>query len=319
RSITVDDVKSFYERHFTRANAVVALGGGYPRELPERLQRALEGLPEGEPTRVPKPRYAAIEGRKVLLVAKPGADASISLGFPIDLQRGEREFYALWLANSWLGEHRNSSSHLYQVIRSTRGMNYGDYSYIEAYPEGGRRQKPPTNVSRRQQCFEIWIRTLPNENALFALRAALRELQMLVDDGMTPEEFELRRAFLDKYILHFAETTTQRLGYAVDDRFYGIEGRHLEDFRKTLKELTLDEVNAAIRKHLQYGHMKIAIVTGAAEQLKEQLASDEPTPITYGSPKPDEVLEEDKVIASLPLKIAAADIQIVPVDEMFEN
>ena len=62
------------------------------------------------------------------------------------------------------------------MIRETRGLNYGDYSYIEAYPEGGQRQMPPPNVARRQQLFEVWIRTLPNPQAHFALRAAMREL-----------------------------------------------------------------------------------------------------------------------------------------------
>ena len=79
----------------------------------------------------------ALNGREVLLVSKPDADASISFGFPIDLSRGEPDFYALWVANSWLGEHRNQSSHLFKVIREIRGLNYGDYSYIEAFPEGG--------------------------------------------------------------------------------------------------------------------------------------------------------------------------------------
>jgi zinc protease len=223
------------------------------------------------------------------------------------------------VANSWLGEHRNSSSHLYQVIRTARGLNYGDYSYIEAYPEGGRRQKPPTNVARRQQCFEIWIRTLPNDQGLFALRAALRELDGLVRDGMTQEEFELTRSFLSKYILHFAETTFQRLGYAVDDRFYGLSEPHLETFRRTLQDLTLEEVNAAIGKHLQMQRMKIAIVTGEAETLREHMHTDAATPIEYRTPKSEAIMAEDKEIASWPLGIAADAIRVVPVEEMFEN
>ena len=229
---------------------------------------------------------SAIEGRQVTLVHKPGADASISFGFPIAPRRGERDFYALWLANSWLGEHRNSASHLYQVIRSARGLNYGDYSYIEAYPQGGRRQMPPTNVARQEQCFEIWIRTLPNDKAVFALRAALRELQDLVDNGMSEEDFALTQKFLDKYILHYAETTMQRLGYAIDDRFYGLDDSHLQEFRRIVKSLTHDDVNAAIRKHLQYNDLQIAIVTGEPEMIQEQLVSSVPTPIEYGSPKP---------------------------------
>jgi zinc protease len=98
-------------------------------------------------------------------------------------------------------------SHLFHVIRETRGLNYGDYSYIEAFPEGGERNMPPVNVARRQQLFEVWIRTLPNDKAVFALRAALRELTALVDHGLTQEQFELSRTFL-KYSLHFAETTS---------------------------------------------------------------------------------------------------------------
>ena len=151
------------------------------------------------------------------------------------------------------------------MIREHRGLNYGDYSYIEAFPEGGHRTMPPVNVPRREQLFEIWIRTLPNDKAVFALRAALRELQSLVDHGLTEQQFELTRGFLKKYSLHFAETTSARLGYAVDDRFYGIDGEgHLARFRKMMDELTLDDVNGAIKRHLQTANLKIAIVTGDA-------------------------------------------------------
>ncbi len=113
------------------------------------------------------------------------------------------------IANSWLGEHRNSSSHLYQVIREERGLNYGDYSYIEYYPGGGGFTVPPQNVARRQQIFEIWIRPVPNETRHFALRAALREFQKLVDNGLTENEFQLTRGFLSKYALHYAATTME--------------------------------------------------------------------------------------------------------------
>jgi zinc protease len=255
----------------------------------------------------------------VLLVAKPGADASVSFGFPLDVPRGTKDFYALWIANSWLGEHRNQSSHLYQVIREARGLNYGDYSYIEAFPEGGGRTMPPTGVGRHRQLFEVWIRTLPNPQALFALRAALREVTDLIEHGMTEEEFALTREFLSKYALHYAPTTSERLGYAVDDRFYGIDGEgHLARFRQMMRELTLEDVNAAVKRHLQVDRLAIAMVTGEADAMKARLISGEPTPIEYASPKPATVTEEDPQIAAFPLRIQGESIEIVPVDEMFE-
>ena len=318
-SITLDDVREFYDAHYHRAAARIGLGGGYDDALVQRLDAALSQLPSrpahAEPPRIQVPQ---IPGRHAVLIDKPGADASISLGFALDLHRGERDFYALWVANSWLGEHRNQASHLFDVIREIRGLNYGDYSYIEAFPEGGQRSMPPVNVPRRRQIFEIWIRSLPNDRAVFALRAALRELQTLVDNGLTEEQFELTRGFLKKYVLHFAETTSARLGYAVDDAFYGIEAPgHLQRFRRIMDELTVTEVNAAIRRHLQYDDFKVAIVTGAATDLAASLASDAPSPITYDTPKPPEVLAEDRQIGSFPLRIAAEHITVVPVSSMF--
>lgn len=320
RSITLDDVKRFYAERYTRDNAVVALGGSYPQALVDRFEGTLAKLPAGKPAPAPTPRPRQIEGRHVLLVQKPGADASISFGFPITVTRGEPDFYPLFLANSWLGEHRNSSSHLYQVIREDRGLNYGDYSYVEAFVEGGQRQQPPPNTPRRQQLFEVWIRTLPNPQAVFALRAALREVQDLIEGGMTQEEFELTRQFLEKYSLHYAETTQDRLGYAIDDRFYGVPAPgHLALFQTRLRQLTREQVNAAIKRHWKLDDLQIAIVTGDAEGLRKSLVSGAPTPITYPSEKPKEILEEDKAIASYPLGIAEGAVTTVPVDQMFEK
>ena len=317
KGITIDDVKAFYRKHYTRENVVVGLGGGYDEALLARLQADLATLPAGKPAAAAAPVPAKLAGMKVTIVDKDAASTAISMGFPIDVLRGSREWYALAIANSWLGEHRNSSSHLYKVIRETRGLNYGDYSYIENFPNGGSRQMPSQNVARRKQIFEIWIRPVPNETRHFALRAALREFKTLVEKGMSEQDFQLTRGFLRKYVLHYAPTTSARLGYALDDRFYGIQGSHLEKFRTMMGEITREEVNAAIRKHWQYGAMQIAVVTRDAAAFKEALVANAASPITYSSPKPESVLAEDKEIAAFPLPIKAEHVTIVPVTEMF--
>jgi zinc protease len=324
-SLTLDDVKGFYQRYYTAGNAEVALGGGFDEALAARFQGSVDALPPALTPGADAPpppviEAAATHGRQLLLVDKPDADASISFGFPIEARRGERDFYALWIANSWLGEHRNSSSHLFQVIRESRGLNYGDYSYIESFPGGGRRSFPPQHVGRNEQIFEVWVRTLPNAQAQFALRAAMRELKSLVDNGMTRESFELTRSFLEKYVLHFAPTTAERLGYAVDDRFYGVDGEgHLARFRRMMSEITLEDVNAAIRKHLQYENVKIAMVTGDAEGLREALVADSPSPMEYASKKSQAILDEDVEISTFPLEIDADSVRVVPLEQMFSG
>jgi zinc protease len=317
KSITLDDVKKFYQTYFTRDNVAIGLGGGYDVPLVDQLKTDLHKLPAGTVKPVPKPEPKPSKGKKVVIVEKDAASTAISMGFPINIVRGSKEWYALAIANSWLGQHRNSSSHLYQVIREERGLNYGDYAYIEHFPNGGGRTVPPQNVSRRQQIFEIWIRPVPNETRHFALRAALRELKRLVDNGMTESDFNLTRAFLKNFVLHYAPTTMERLGYAIDDKFYALNGSHLATFRKMMSEVTLEDVNAAIRKYWQYDNMQIAIVTKDAASLKEALANDTASPITYKTPKPQFVLDEDKEIGVFPLGIKADDVTIVPVAELF--
>ncbi len=317
QGITLDDVKKFYQRHYTRQNVVVGLGGGYRGTLLHDLDHDLSRLPANGATATAPPEPAPVHGRRVTIVEKDCGATAISVGFPIELLRGSKSWYALAVANAWLGQHRNSASHLYQVIRERRGLNYGDYSYIERFPGGTALQVPPTNVCRRQQIFELWIRPVPHAARQFALRAALRELKRLVDRGMTESDFNATRTFLRKYVIHLAPTTMDRLGYALDDRFYGIEGSHLATFRRMMDEVTLADVNAAIKKYLQYEDLEIVLVTKDARSLKEALVNDAPSPITYPTPKPESILVEDREIGVFPLKIKSQDVRIIPVTELF--
>lgn len=320
KSITLDDVKQFYAAHFTRDNVVMGLGGAYEPSLAARLEADLAKLPAGAPATPAAPVPAKIDGRNVVIVDKPGSATAMSFGYPIDVKRGTREYYALWIANSWLGEHRNSSSHLYQVIREARGINYGDYSYIEAYPNGGQRSMPPQGVGRRAQLFEVWLRPVAPERAVFTLRAGLREVEKLAENGLTREQFEFTRKFLESYSLHFAETTDEKLAYAIDDRYFGLAEPHLATFRKMMREITLEEVNAAVRKHLRADDLVIALVAPNAAELRDALVGDAPSPIDYkGLQKPDEILAEDREIQVYPLRIAAERVHVIPVKEMFDR
>jgi zinc protease len=319
RAITIDDVKQFYRDFYTTGNVVLGLGGGYDAALLDKLRRDLARITPGWYPELWPPEPKPLHGRRVTIVEKDCNATAISIGFPIDVRRGSKDWYALALANCWFGQHRNQNGRLYQVIREARGLNYGDYSYIEHYPNSGGWLVPPTNVCRRRQAFEIWIRPVPNATRHFVLRAALRELQKLVDRGLTEGEFREAQKFMSKFVLHLAPTTMDRLGYAIDDRFYGIKGSHVEKFRRAMNEVTLAEVNAAIKKHLQYKNLDIAIVTKDAESLKKALVEETPSPITYATPKPESVLAEDREIGVFPLRIKAENIRIVPVGELFKK
>src|SRR5688500_15944462 len=46
--LTLDDVRAFYKAHYNQGNAVLALAGGYPKELPQRVESDFAKLPAGQ-------------------------------------------------------------------------------------------------------------------------------------------------------------------------------------------------------------------------------------------------------------------------------
>jgi zinc protease len=59
------------------------------------------------------------------------------------------------------------------------------------------------------------------------------------------------------------------------------------------------------------------IVTKDAESLKKALVTNAPSPYTYPTAKPENVLEEDKQISMFKLDIKPENVMIVPVTDLF--
>jgi zinc protease len=51
-SMTMGDLRRFYESEFTQTNLVIGIGGGYPAGFPERVKKDFEVLAAGDPSRV---------------------------------------------------------------------------------------------------------------------------------------------------------------------------------------------------------------------------------------------------------------------------
>ncbi|HWP94880.1 MAG TPA: pitrilysin family protein [Gammaproteobacteria bacterium] len=316
-AITLEDVKAFYATHYTPASLTVGLAGGYDDAFKARVATDMARLPASSGLAVALPAPAAFKGRHALIVRKDTQPVAVSFGFPIAVRRGDPDWVALWLVRSYLGEHRSSTAHLYQRIREARGMNYGDYAYIEYFPRGMFQFMPDANLARRQHVFEIWLRPLRNNNdAVFATRVALYELEKLVREGMRREDFEATRNYLDKFVAQMVSTQSLQLGYALDSRWYGIPP-FVQYVREGLAKLTLEDVNRVIRTHLKLDDIKFVFVSRDAEDLRKRLVSDMPSPIAYEVQQPEALLAEDRIIEKLPLGFAAESVRIVPLEEIF--
>ena len=318
--ISLDDVKAFYKSQYSQSQLIIGIAGGYSPEFLASMKKDFEALPAAAsprpgPAAIPAP--LPVEKSRIVIVDKDTRSVAFSIGYPIEVTRARPDYAALLLVSSYLGQHRMSSGVLYDRMREKRGLNYGDYAYIEYFPRGMYLMEPQPNLARHRQIFQVWIRPVEPPTAKFALRLALFELDKLNKNGLTQEEFERTREFLSKYVNVLTRTKRAELGYAIDSLFYGIPPYN--DYLKAqLAKLTLADVNRVIKKYIRADRVAIAAVTRNGEDLKRQLASEDASPMTYNSPKPKEITGEDTLVVKWPLGVKAEDIKVRPVSEVFQ-
>jgi zinc protease len=317
-SITLDDIKAFYKEQAVQGNITVGLAGGYPADFPAKVMADFSALPQSFTPRLSLPAERMPEGLQIIIADKQTPATAISMGFPVSINRSSNDFFALWIAGSHFGEHRQHVSLLFQKIREQRGQNYGDYAYIEHFIQG-RDKFPATNYCRQQQYFSIWIRPLANSNRHFVIRQALLELRKLVDEGISEERFEIVRTYLLNYTKLYAQTLDERLGWQMDSRYYGYKD-FLAEAQVRLPKITREDVNRAIKKYLNFDNVYIAVITQDGESLKKALVENTPSPITYANPNmPQAVLDEDQVIQSYPLQVKPENVKVILASEFFKK
>lgn len=334
--LTLDDVKAHYAAVFTRNRLMIGVAGGFKPEFAEGLRKELSALPEGAaPAKLSQVRMP--NGSEVLVVSKETAFGSaIYMGFPMAVDRASDDFAAMLVASSYLGEHRKSYGLLYKNMRGKRSLNYGDYSYVEWYPAGHAVSLPLSGYPRQLNAFGLWIRpvqiaqqfngvegleTPALGNGVFSIRQAVRELRMLIENGIPEEDFQRTRTFMQGYLRLFVQSQSSRLGFLMDGRVYGRQN-YIEEMIALMGKLTAADVNAAIRKYLVPDKLYISVVTDDSEAkgLAEALKSDASAPIVYTpvvrSGLSQDILDEDKQIDAT--KLGVTKIQVVDKANLFQ-
>jgi zinc protease len=316
-SITLEDVKAHAARVFTQDRLVIGLAGPVDEALQQAVRSRLSKLPATGAPRVQLPPVPTTAGR-ALILQKPTLSTAVSLGYVTPLRRDHPDFFPVAFALSYLGEHRQLGGVLFNELREKRGLNYGDYAYAEHFIEHPGTTYHRTNIARTQQDISLWIRPVVPANGVFATRGALYFLGKLVQEGIPQENFEVTRGFLLGYTRLWEQTDQRRLGYAIDALFYGTPD-YLAAWRAALEKMTPESVHAAARRHLRPEALNFAFVTQDAEALAQSLKAQPPSPISYASSKPPELLEVDKAIIALPLPIRPEAVQVLPAQEFMEK
>lgn len=247
-ALTIDDLKQFFTRYYTRGNAVITLVGDLDRAHAEKLSERLSGAikpdnTQNAPLTLAVPSTAG-DGQTVK-IEHSASQAHVLIGLPA-IERGNPDFFALQVGNYTLGGG-GFVSRLMNEVREKRGFAYSVYSYFAPM-----RQPGP---------FQIGLQTKKSQ-ANDALNVAREVLQKFVSDGPSDAELKAAKANLIGSFPLRLDSNKKLLENVAVIGFYGLPLDWLDTYQAKIATVSKDDVKTAFAKYAQPKHLH-TIVVGA--------------------------------------------------------
>ncbi|UJF19006.1 insulinase family protein [Vibrio sp. SS-MA-C1-2] len=252
--LTLDDVKQFYQQHYTPVGAtIVAVGDITESELLPKLAFISDW--QGKAVALPKlGKLADKKTQSIWLIDKPNASQSVvrlvRRGLPYD---ATGELYQIQLANFVLGGNFNSRINL--NLREDKGYTYGAGSYISGSKEVG------------AIVFDAQVKA---DATAASIEEFINEMNEISISGETEKELDfMRMAVGQKEALKY-ETPSQKAALLSRIQTYQLADNYVEVQNKIVATITLDKINQLATKWFKPEDYQI-IVVGDKERLLPQL------------------------------------------------
>lgn len=245
-SITTEDVRNFYRQRYGGRSLILSLVGDVKTEDVERQFKELFhdfGGPESVDINVTDPLPQS-ETRREVVVLKDKASVDILLGTAAPLRRISEDYYAALLANKALGES-TLSSRLGLEVRDREGLTYGINSRFRA-------------PSLAAGPWYIGVSVNPN-NVERAINSALSVMRDYVQNGIQAEELDNEKASATGSFKVGLATNAGLAQTLWNSEFYNLGIDYIDRFPQIIQAITIEEVNAAIRKYFRPDHLTIVI------------------------------------------------------------
>ena len=244
-SITVADVRRFHAERYGGRSLVLALAGDVEAiEARKQFEAALGSFtgPESVEIKVDDPEQARAAREVVLLKEKASGD--ILIGSAAPLRRESKDYYAAVLANSALGES-TLSSRLGLRVRDLEGLTYGINSRFRA-------------PSLAAGPWYVGVSVNP-QNVEKAINSALNVIRDYIEHGIRADELrDEKSSAIGSFKVSLA--TNGGLARALwNAEFYNLGIDYIDRYPRLIQAVTVEEVNAAIRKYFRPDHLTIVI------------------------------------------------------------
>ncbi len=237
----VEDLRAFHAAHFGPAQMALVAVGDLPAELQAEVERGFAGWTGGNPPPLSGPAAGAAGdvAREQTVVVPGKTSVDVAWGMATGLKYRDPDALALRVGTAVFGS--GFTGRLMSNVRDKDGLTYGIYSYV-------------TNDSVTDGDWRITATFAP---ALLAkgIESTRRQLTLWHDQGITAAELAQRqRELVGNFQVNLA--TTSGLAQALLTTVQrGLELTWLDEYPARINALTLEQVNRAIRTHLDPAKM----------------------------------------------------------------
>lgn len=247
--ISRQQLRDFHQHFYTAGNVQIALVGDLDRARAEQVaERISRALPQGKT--VAKVDTATPPGASQRHIDFDSSQTHILLA-QLAVERGHPDYPALYLANQILGGS-GFGSRLMEEVREKRGLTYGIYSMLSPMQTRG-----PFMIS-------VQTRAELSQATLEFVQQLLREF---IAQGPTAAELAAsKREILGSFPLS-AASNSGIVGQLGAIGFYGLPLSWQDDFIHAIEQLTLEQVHAAVQRHLDADALTVITLGPEVEQL----------------------------------------------------
>ncbi len=244
-SISLDDVKSYYENYFSPANAQLVVVGNMEQDALMPKLSFLENW-SGESYDWPsQPEQLAAEPGTIYFMDKPGAAQSeLRLGWRTDLTYDATgDYYRANIMNYQLGGNFNSRINI--NLREDKGYTYGARSMFRSTKEPG---------------VYMAYAGVKKEATDSALTEFLYEINNYVEKGISSEELEFVRKSLTLSEALKYESPFQKARFLRRILDYNLDPSYVKEQSEILKTITKQEIDDLAKKNLDTEKLIMVVV-----------------------------------------------------------
>ena len=252
KTITRDDIVSFYKQYYVANNAMVAMVGAVDRPQAEQIaEQLVKGLEQGEKAGK-LPTVKQLDKANTIFIEHPSAQTHILVGQP-GVKRGDPDYFPLYVGNQILGGG-SMVSRLFEEVREKRGLSYSAYSYF--------------SPMRFEGPFIAGLQT-KTEQVDEALSVLMENINKFIEEGPTEAELAAaKKNITGSYPLRI-DSNSKILNYVVVIAYYGLPLDYLDTFNANIEAVTVDQIKDAFKRRVTPDKL-ITVMVGSPEDNKKK-------------------------------------------------